>query len=686
MLTNALKTIHSVIGGCLNFCAFIFILTMICFALPFQAAAGNLNPPAPPDDPASGSYTAEDLWNRLLNGDIGEKRSGPFSEPASGPANYGHTIDDLMSIAPSPDTESSASPEEVLEGTAFWCLDPDGGKWGTKTGTMKNHGRVEITPGMANQSIAAGYHDGSGFVYGDTDLIPGNIAAGKDIFGVIGSAVLSVGDAAEENVLEGRTFSKTGAAGLTGTMPNNGTVNFTPGTSSQTIPAGYHNGQGTVAGDGNLVSGNIRAGVSIFGVGGKPQVVDTTVADNTAGISPAAPGDIRSGKRAFVNGSPVTGTIAEQSLSDSNTTVSAGIYTATTLETVDKDLASNNIKADTTIFGITGTAPIPSGDALAADVRTGKTFSNIGGVGIPGAMPEGGNVTGTDGQLAISLPNGYYDGKTATATDSELVSDNIKAGADIFGVTGNPNVVNTSSGDAASGDILIGKKAWVGGSEIPGAMLNQGAQTISPGAIAQTIPAGYHNGSGTVEGDADLIAGNIRNGVTIFGVTGNQKVVSPGLPTMIVYRGDEGDGNMGGRSGADARCAANLPPGYSNYRALISVSETDEVQDMPANYGVPKDRVVLFGNGVALANDWADLLDGDPLADTPNNAGLGAVTWVFTGTNTGGSFDSSFNCGGWTTTAGNAALGNPDATGSNWIAGNEINCSCSTCFVYCVAW
>ncbi len=30
--------------------------------------------------------------------------------------------------------------------------------------------------------------------------------------------------------------------------------------------------------------------------------------------------------------------------------------------------------------------------------------------------------------------------------------------------------------------------------------------------------AGYHNGSGSVAGDAALVAGNIRGGATIFGV------------------------------------------------------------------------------------------------------------------------------------------------------------------------
>ena len=38
-------------------------------------------------------------------------------------------------------------------------------------------------PGTSDQAIAAGYHDGSGYVQGDADLAPGNIKEGIDIFG-----------------------------------------------------------------------------------------------------------------------------------------------------------------------------------------------------------------------------------------------------------------------------------------------------------------------------------------------------------------------------------------------------------------------------------------------------------------------------------------------------------------------
>ncbi|MCP3954023.1 MAG: DUF1566 domain-containing protein [Desulfobacterales bacterium] len=49
-----------------------------------------------------------------------------------------------------------------------------------------------------------------------------------------------------------------------------------------------------------------------------------------------------------------------------------------------------------------------------------------------------------------------------------MVTGNIKSGVSIFGVAGDSNVVNTSTGDAVAGDLLSGKKAWVAGSEVTG--------------------------------------------------------------------------------------------------------------------------------------------------------------------------------------------------------------------------
>lgn len=90
---------------------------------------------------------------------------------------------------------------------------------------------------------------------------------------VSGSKLYSTTDAniSVADVLYGKkAYNNSGK--ITGTMPNNGALNYTPSTQSQSIPAGYTSG-GTIAGvtssiDSNIQSENIKSGVSILGISG----------------------------------------------------------------------------------------------------------------------------------------------------------------------------------------------------------------------------------------------------------------------------------------------------------------------------------------------------------------------------------------------------------------------------------
>ncbi|MDD3146738.1 MAG: hypothetical protein PHD82_05505 [Candidatus Riflebacteria bacterium] len=259
--------------------------------------AGSLTPPAGPSDPASSMYYLEDIYNRLANGTPGARRTGSFSEPAGAPGSSMHNLNDIMSKAPAADT-LGATDSAVLAGRKYWGLNAQ--QWGPRVGTMPNIGAYNVMPGVATVSIPAGYHDGSGQVSGDADLVAAKIADGTEIFGVAGTAQVAAGTASAAEVLSGKTFSNTGNVNLTGTMPNIGAHNVTPGAATATIPAGFHDGLGLVFGDEHLVSANIKAGTTIFGVSGNSKVVDTTSAS-------ALESQIASGATAWVNGQLVTG-------------------------------------------------------------------------------------------------------------------------------------------------------------------------------------------------------------------------------------------------------------------------------------------------------------------------------------------------------------------------------------------
>ena len=77
--------------------------------------------------------------------------------------------------------------------------------------------------------------------------------------------------------------------------------------------------------------------------------------------------------------------------------------------------------------------------------------------------------------------------------------------------------------------MLSGVTAYGGnGTKYSGSITSKSAQTYTPGTSDQTISSGqYLSGVQTIAGDANLVGGNIKSGVSIFGVSG-----SLSLPTI----------------------------------------------------------------------------------------------------------------------------------------------------------
>ena len=124
--------------------------------------------------------------------------------------------------------------------------------------------------------------------------------------------------AASVDILTGKA-AFIGSGLVAGSMANNGAVSgsISKADGTYAIPAGFHNGKGTVRisseEQAKLVSGNIKAGVTVLGVSGKSSVVDT-------GDATAAAGTIINGKTAYVNGTKVTGSLTTVTVSQDSLT------------------------------------------------------------------------------------------------------------------------------------------------------------------------------------------------------------------------------------------------------------------------------------------------------------------------------------------------------------------------------
>lgn len=148
------------------------------------------------------------------------------------------------------------------------------------------------TPGTSDQSIASGqYLNGTQMIKGDSNLTAANIKSGVKIFNVTGSYA---GSSSGGNTPNLQTKTVTPSESTQTVSPDSGydglskvTVNaisstyigsdvtkksaatYIPKTTNQSIASGqYLSGTQTIKGDANLVAGNIKSGVSIFGVTG----------------------------------------------------------------------------------------------------------------------------------------------------------------------------------------------------------------------------------------------------------------------------------------------------------------------------------------------------------------------------------------------------------------------------------
>lgn len=125
-----------------------------------------------------------------------------------------------------------------------------------------------------------------------------------------------------------------------------------------------------------------------------------------------------------------------------------------------------------------------------------------------------------NGQTLIDLTSDTVDA-------AHLLSTYTAHGANGAPITGSCTYdVDSSSVTATDAEVLTTKTYAKNGSIRTGSMPNNGGVTgtISDKSTQYTIPAGYHDGSGTVSIDsteaAKIIEGNIKDGVSILGVTG----------------------------------------------------------------------------------------------------------------------------------------------------------------------
>lgn len=176
------------------------------------------------------------------------------------------------------------------------------------------------------------------------------------------------------------------------------------------------------------------------------------------------------------------------------------------------------------------------------DALSSVTVGAISNTYIGSGVTKKSAATYTPGTSDQSIASGQYLNGTQTIKgDSNLTATNIKSGVKIFNVTGSyagsssggntPNLQTKTVTPSESTQTVSPDSGYDGLSKVTvnaisstyigSDVTKKSAATYIPKTTDQSIASGqYLSGTQTIKGDANLVAGNIKSGVNIFGVTG----------------------------------------------------------------------------------------------------------------------------------------------------------------------
>lgn len=321
-------------------------------------------------------------------------------------------------------------------------------------------------------TIPKGYHNGSGTVSGvagggnynlqSKSITPTksqqNVTPDSGYYGLSDVTVAAIPAAYQDvtsvtavagDVLANKIIVTADGTVTTGTMPNNGAVSqkLDTATTSYAVPAGYHNGSGTVSITTEAKSatpskkqqtvtpteGSVLSSVTVNAI--PAEYADTSDATATAA-------QILTGQTAYVDGEKVTGTMPNNSptttVLDTETasyTIPAGYHdgkgsVSLSLETKSAtptkaqqtiEPSEGKVLSQVTVEAIPAQfVDTSTGTAVAGDILTGK-IAFVNGVAVTGSMPNNGTTNLTiDGMQAtsVSVPAGYTTGGTVSLTSS----------------------------------------------------------------------------------------------------------------------------------------------------------------------------------------------------------------------------------------------------------------------------
>lgn len=342
----------------------------------------------------------------------------------------------------------------------------------------------------------------------DTNISSANIKSGVSILGVSGTFTNDA-NATAGQILSGKTAYVSGAK-ITGNIPTKSGSDLTASGAVVSVPSGYY-----ASNTSKTVATVARATTTLTGSTDTTNAKITYTAGNNQGTG-------------YVMGSNST-TQATVSLSVSGPTVTASDGTRSVSKTV-----ATAARADTTISAVASddtndTITVRGSNAQATGYVDGATKT----ADITATLTTAGPIaTMTIGSKSVSraVANGSVSVPSTSLTSTPTIS--VSSGGLISVSHSNSTSVSPTltTGWITSGASGTFSASGSNTQQLP----TQSGTTITPGTTQKTaVSSGkYTTGTVYVAGDSNLAAGNIKSGVSIFGVTGTY---SGGSGGPLVY-------------------------------------------------------------------------------------------------------------------------------------------------------